>query len=211
MAVISKFISETKLNFVFSNLYRVEITKSINTFGQKPGLEQQPRRDLISLCNSAQIPGETMATTEKALDFKSRAKQRLYDDITLTFYCTEDMEVFHYFNNWLSEIISEETNRVGFQKDYIATINVHKLGKDISAASNPSEEQINNRIISTTTILEAFPKRVEPISLDYAATGIVNTLSVNFAYTSHYHKIVKYPQPDKEQRILNTSSNIERQ
>ena len=204
MASINQFKTKAKGGFSFSNLFMVDITKRM---GNDIAIEQT----IPFLCNTAQIPGTTIATTEKALDFKSRAKQRLYDDITLTFYCTEDMEVFKYFNNWLSEIISDETNRVGFQKDYIATINVHKLGKDISAASNPSEEQINNRIISTTTILEAFPKRVEPISLDYAATGIVNTLSVNFAYTSHYHKIVKYPQPDKEQQILNTSSNIERQ
>ena len=206
MASIDQFKTKAKSGFSFSNLFRVDITK---LSGNDTAIEQT----IPFLCNTAQIPGTTIATTEKALDFKSRAKQRLYDDITLTFYCTEDMEVFHYFNNWLSEIISDETNRVGFQKDYIATINVHKLGKSISAerpktapvpAPDPLGEQADNRIISTTTILEAFPKRVEPISLDYAATGIINTLSVNFAYTSHFHSIKKYPQPAKEQRILST-------
>ena len=200
MALISKFISETKLNFVFSNLYRVEITKSINAFGQAPGLEQQPRRDLISLCNSAQIPGETMATTEKALDFKSRGKGRLYDDISLTFYCTETMKELKFFHDWMKEIVDPTTNRVGFHKRYIATIAVHQLGKNsqnsinIESAFdsiNNDEDDIENEIVSTTIIEEAYPKRIEPIALAYNASGTINTLGVSFAYTRHTHKFLK--------------------
>lgn len=193
MALISKFISETKLNFSFSNLYRVEITKS--RINNRVNEIEQPRRDLISLCNSAQIPGETIATTEKALDFKSRGKGRVYDDINLTFYCTETMKELKFFHDWMTEIVDPKTNRVGFHKKYVATIDVHQLGKNAKERFNTEgvigsiadTNDIENETVSTTRIIEAYPKRIEPIALAYSATGTINTLNVSFAYTSHTH------------------------
>ena len=201
MALISNFIAETKLNFSYSNLYRVDITK---VKGKNVGLAAT--KFLSFLCNTAQIPGQTITTTEKALDFRSRAKGKVYDDITLSFYCTEDMKVLRFFDDWMREIVLD-TNRAGFHNNYVSTIEVHKLGKGAKGKFNTQgvigalgdnfltdqteNTTADNEDTSITTLFEAYPKRIEPIALEYGASGAINTLSVQFAYATHTHEFLK--------------------
>ena len=121
MPNISDFKANTS-RFAFSNLYQVEIYDHKVLANNKTLFDK-----LVFQCSAAIIPGTTIATTEKALDFRTRAKQRIYDDISLTFYCSESMDEYRYFDNWLNRVINKTSNRVGYHKEYIGTIKVKKL------------------------------------------------------------------------------------
>ena len=71
---INEFLSKTRGDFATSNLFQVSIippeSLSLNTIFEDV-------RNINFLCNTASIPGLTMATTEKALDYRERIKQKL--------------------------------------------------------------------------------------------------------------------------------------
>lgn len=182
MPNISDFKANTS-RFAFSNLYQVEVYDNELSTGNRAVFDK-----LVFQCSAAIIPGTTIATTEKALDFRTRAKQRIYDDISLTFYCSENMEEYIYFDNWLNRVINKNTNRVGYHNEYVGTIKVKKLGKENKNQNFPNDP-VENQTLMTTIIEEAYPKKVDAISLDYNPSGAVTTFAVTFGYTRHKHEI----------------------
>ena len=206
---INEFLSKTRGGFATSNLFQVSIippqSLSLNTIFEDV-------RNINFLCNTASIPGLTMATTEKALDYRERIKQKLYDDINLTFYCTESLKEIKFFNDWLNLAVNPFNNRTGYHSDYTSTIIIAKLSKEaikenIMSSFNENEmiddlatradragsggnaigqtEGWNKKSFSIT-LFEAFPKRIEPLELSYATSDIV---SVNVSFTYRYHNI----------------------
>ena len=192
MPNISDFKASSS-SFAFSNLYQVEVYDNKVSNNNKTLFDK-----LVFQCSAAIIPGTTIATTEKALDFRTRAKQRIYDDISLTFYCSENMEEYIYFDNWLDRVINKTSNRVGYHNEYIGTIKVKKLGKANKFENFRNISEVENQTVMTTTIEEAYPKKVDPISLDYNPSGAVTTFAVTFGYTVHYHEV---ENDDKKQPV----------
>ena len=138
------------------------------------------RGDLGLIIGSClQIPGITLTTTEKALDYKSRGKQKLYDDITLSFYCTENMNELRFFNRWMNTIINPISNRVEYYDNYTASVKITTLSKDPNINTNYiSNAKTNNKELLVVTLHEAFPKRIEPIQMDYTAGSEVMKLNI---------------------------------
>lgn len=183
---IGQFKAQTLANFASPNLFRVEISRV------DPLKSNSPIRERLSLvCHNAQIPGLTMVATDKDLTYRSNVRQKTYDDITLAFHCNDDMLELKYFQDWMESMVDPATNRVGFYNNYIGTVTVYKLSKQI--IPNPSLEINNttdeNATTLVTTINEAYPKRIEPLSLDYSGTGVMS-LSVNFSYRNYHQKWV---------------------
>ena len=172
---IGQFISQTLANFASPNLFRVDIAKN-NPFATNPLIRER----LSLVCHNAQIPGLTMVATDKDLAYRSNVRQKTYDDITLAFHCNDDMLELKYFQEWMTEMVNPETNRVGFYNNYVGTITIHKLSR---LKGNNSTVEANATTL-VTTIHEAYPKRIEPLSLDYAVTGVMS-LSVNFSYRNY--------------------------
>ena len=176
---IGQFISQTLANFASPNLFRVDIAKN-NPFATNPRIRER----LSLVCHNAQIPGLTMVTTDKDLAYRSNVRQKTYDDITLAFHCNDDMLELKYFQKWMEDMVNPRTNRVGFYNSYIGTITIHKLSRQTTATPNAPDPAELNASTLVTTIHEAYPKRIEPLSLDYAGTGVM-TLSVNFSYRNY--------------------------
>tara|TARA_B100000029_G_scaffold304320_1_gene297193 strand:+ start:284 stop:832 length:549 start_codon:yes stop_codon:yes gene_type:complete len=172
---IHDFKEKTKGQFARANLFKVEITPQLEASGKLPS-----SANINFLCNAVQIPGLSMTTTERALDYKIRAKQKLYDDITLSFYGSEELPELDYFNQWLNLMVNPKTNRVGYYNNYIATVTIKKLSK---------QGLIENDIAHETILHDAFPKKIDPISLDYGSTDIVK-IGVTFGYRYYTFKSI---------------------
>ena len=101
-------INQVKANilngFARPNLFRVKIAK-INASHQA---------DFRINCYQAQIPGSNLATTNKDTGFRSAAYHRLYSDIILGFYCSENMQELKLFQDWIDMIVDPKTNRKGY-------------------------------------------------------------------------------------------------
>jgi hypothetical protein len=177
---IGQFKAQTLANFASPNLFRVEITSN-NPLGTNSSIRER----LSLVCHNAQIPGLTMVATDKDMTYRSNVRQKTYDDITLAFHCNDDMLELKYFQDWMESMVDPATNRVGFYNNYIGTITVHKLSKQL----NKNNTADSNATTLVTVINEAYPKRIEPLSLDYSGTGVMS-LSVNFSYRNYYQKWV---------------------
>ena len=177
---IGQFKAQTLANFASPNLFRVEITSN-----NPLGTNSRIRERLSLVCHNAQIPGLTMVATDKDLTYRSNVRQKTYDDITLAFHCNDDMLELKYFQDWMENMVDPSTNRVGFYNNYIGTITVHKLSKQL----NKNNTADSNATTLVTVINEAYPKRIEPLSLDYSGTGVMS-LSVNFSYRNYHQKWV---------------------
>tara|TARA_B110000467_G_scaffold53125_1_gene48646 strand:- start:59 stop:766 length:708 start_codon:yes stop_codon:yes gene_type:complete len=192
---IGQFISQTLANFASPNLFRVDIAKN-NPFATNPLIRER----LSLVCHNAQIPGLTMVATDKDLAYRSNVRQKTYDDITLAFHCNDDMLELKYFQDWMEAMVDPSTNRVGFYNDYVGTLTIRKLSRQTTASPNvPNPTEINAKTL-VTTINEAYPKRIEPLSLDYSGTGVMS-LSINFSYRNYEQEWVELNAGGSAERI----------
>ena len=125
-------LSQVKANilngFARPNLFRVTIGDIQSAY--------QPQFRIN--CYQAQIPGSNIATTDKDLGFRSAAYHKLYADIILGFYCSEDMKELEFFQGWIDRIVDPVTNRKGYysndakdplSKGYTSTITIEHLSR----------------------------------------------------------------------------------
>ena len=157
---ISDIQAKTKASFARPNLFTVRIFKwgSVN-------------EDVFPLtlnCYNAQIPGISIATTDKDLGYRSVGYQKLYDDVLLSFYCSENLEELKIMQKWLEKISNPVNNRIGYYDDYKSQIEIIDISRQ-------------DKKTLTTTLHEAYPKKIDPIQLDYGSTDIMR-MTVNFTY-----------------------------
>ena len=104
MKGIHAFKAQMSRGFARPNLFRVSIAK-ISASNQPP---------FRINCYQAQIPGNNLAITDKDTGFRSAAYHRLYSDIILGFYCSENMQELKLFQDWVDMIVDPKTNRKGY-------------------------------------------------------------------------------------------------
>ena len=155
---ISDIKAKTKASFARPSLFTVRIT-----------LKTDHDPTVLNLnCYNAQIPGLTIATTDKDLGYRGIAYQKIYDDVLLSFYCSEDLSELEIMQKWMERISNPLTNRIGFYDDYRSTIDIIHMGRQ-------------GKRTLTTTLREAYPKKVDPMQLDYGSTDVMR-MTVNFTY-----------------------------
>ena len=150
-------------------------------------------------CHSVQIPGLTLTTTDKDMGFRSIAYHKIYDDITMSFYCSEGMEELSDFYRWTHYIAKPKSTHVEYVDNYISTVLIKQLRADGS--------NVHNGQTAITTLYEAYPKKIDAISLSYATVGQVMSINITMTYRYYeqtflpeqadYDDIIKAPQPSE--------------
>ena len=97
---INQIKANIQQGFARPNLFRVKIANI-------PASHQPPFR--IN-CYQAQIPGSNLTITDKDTGFRSAAYHRLYSDVILGFYCSENMQELKLFQDWIDMIVNPVTN-----------------------------------------------------------------------------------------------------
>lgn len=180
---ISEFKSSIGAGFARPSLFSVEIVgKGV---GSILSGSTSTIRSLSLLCNSAIIPGLNMVTTETSLDYRAKVKQKVYDDISLSFFCTEDMAELHFFQEWMESMVNPVTNRVGFYDSYVRNITINKLNLSSSSGEETSGVDIDNYLTLETVLHDAYPKRIDPIAMDYSSKDSIMTMNVSFGYRNY--------------------------
>ena len=128
----------------------------------------------ISLyCEMASLPPVNIST--KSFKIFGPTYQRPFgaeyggEGISLTFHVDRDMQVKKFFDDWTATIVDPNTGLVGFQEDYISTINLRQL-----------DEQEN--VTYELELEEAFPRSVNLLELNNSAQNQTHRLNVLFAY-----------------------------
>jgi len=181
MASINDFKVQSQKDFARPNLFQVVVTHPDYSLGDSNRVRFN--------CHSASIPGIQLATTDKDIAYRSIVYQKIYEDITLSFYCREDMKELEYFQKWIQNIISATSTRVEYVDKYKSdNITITQLGK-------------NGKNTTTTKLYDAYPKKIDAISLDYNSTSSLISVSVTITYryyTQDFHEDKKIDEVASE-------------
>ena len=188
---IDAFKSQTKASFARPSLFEVKITPPPG-FGMTEAMN--PVNRVINLnCYNAQIPGISLATTDKDIGYRSVAYQKLYDDVLLSFYCRETFEELKFMQDWMELISNPVTNRFEYYQNYVTTINIINIDK-------------RNKQTLMTTLHEAYPKKVDPMQLDYGSNDIMR-MTVNFTYRHFTQKWGNDPKTGESLRVMHPGAD----
>ena len=139
----------------FANLWRVFL----------PPIGGVNSTDLNTLCKVAVMPGRQILSTERIIGIHTNKVAYGYasEDVNLTFYCLNDMRVRDYFENWQNLAVNQETQEVGYYKDYTFDVVIQTLKK---GAINPL---IRPKKLFDNPLPDAIKDQIPPIGpLDIA-------------------------------------------
>jgi len=123
-------------------------------------------------CFQAQLPGNTIATTDKDDGFRSVAYKKVFADIILGFYCSGDLKELKFFQDWIDIIVDKNTNQFSVPEKYIWPITITQYNRQWGR-------------VAEWKLSDAYPKQVDAIQLDYGTNNTVMTCNVTMTYR-HY-------------------------
>jgi hypothetical protein len=122
-------------------------------------------------CETAEMPGRTLATTEQKIHniTEKFPYQTTYNEMTLTFIVSDDMGEKEFFDAWI-DFINPTTNfNFKYKGDYSTTITI-------------SQYDVTNTTSFAVELIDAFPISVNQLDLDWSSDGH-HKLTVVMAYT----------------------------
>tara|TARA_Y100000782_G_C10165674_1_gene257553 strand:- start:981 stop:1640 length:660 start_codon:yes stop_codon:yes gene_type:complete len=196
---ITKMLSQVKQSEGFSrpNLYRVEIHPP------DPGPSMGSIRSIQLNCDSVAIPGAILATKEnKTFGLqKHYVYDKLLEMITLTFYVSDNMQEFHFFQEWF-ELMYDKGRHCGYYKEYVGTVEIHQLSRN-----RDDKEDLGWTM--KAILLDAFPKTITPLSLGHSLNDSIQKLSVNFVYKKVEFRYQDLPSSNAKNSTLPISKTID--
>jgi hypothetical protein len=128
-------------------------------------------RALNYRCESTDLPGRAIATTTQKI-YGPEEKfpyQTTYNDINLTFICTDKMEEKNFFDAWLEYINPSVTFNFKYKEKYAVNVRINQY-------------DVRNKVSYSVDLVEAFPIGINEMPLDWSSDGY-HKLTVTFAYT----------------------------
>jgi len=123
-------------------------------------------------CESANLPGRSLATTELKIGSNPVEKYpylTTYNDMQLTFMVDDDMNQKVFFDAWLNFINPTYNYNFRYKGDYATVITVNQY-------------DVTNKVSYSVNLYDAYPISIEPLDLDWGGDGY-HKLRVTFAYT----------------------------
>lgn len=178
-AYINQYIGNSFLEKIINlpNALVADITEAIRGVNR----EEQSISDNATLsrylalqCESAELPGKTLATADVKIYGPSYKVpyQTQYNDMTLNFICTNEFYERKLFEKWVDSIMPSDTNNLRYAKGqksrYLTNIKIIQYDEFI-------------RQIYAVELIDAFPIGVAPQPLAWSEDGF-HRLGVQFAY-----------------------------
>jgi hypothetical protein len=194
---VGKFVSTSVLdqivnlpNSIFTTVADA-LNKGIESDSQSVSANPSISRYLALQCEQTELPGKSILTTDVKIygpTFKV-PYQTQYDEITLTFLCTNEFYERKLFDRWLESIMPSDTNNLRFAKDdetrYMTNIKIVQYDDFV-------------RQIYAIELIDAFPVGISPQTVSWADDGF-HRVSVRFAYQKY--KTVYKGQYDVAQAV----------
>jgi hypothetical protein len=135
-------------------------------------------RDALMFCDSANLPGLTLMTTEVRTfgELSTMPHAPMYQNIQLTFICDSTMDVKNAIESWMSQVFDRQNRQINYYDNYTKNVEIYLTDK---AGNNAYK----------VTLFEAYPIAMGDIQLDYSAEGIVKvpvTLTYKWWESSFY-------------------------
>lgn len=172
MTTLTDFISSVKAGVAKPQYFATQLTLPSDL----DGAFRQHMPKIILFCDQAQIPGISFSTAQVRSygEFKEVPYEKLFEQVTLSFYIDSDMIVRKLFDSWVGLIQNPTTREFNYPKYYISD--------KIDIIVNDAQSQDRYKV----TLHRAYPKAISPIQLDYAAKDVMKmqvTLSYQYCTT----------------------------
>lgn len=185
--MIKDFITEIKKGALArSNRYAISFTPPTNA--QKAyigGVEPNTLRKAILFCDQIQLPGLNLSTVQNRTfgEFRETPYEKLFDNITMSFYVDNDMKVKYLFDNWMAAIQDPITRTFRYYDQYTTDMTIEV-------------QDINDKSRYQVKLFECYPKTIGAIQMDYAAKEVMK-LSVTLQY-KYWTSEPKSPLPNNQ-------------
>jgi len=161
---INQFISQIKSgSLARTNRYAVLFT---------PPAKINPAnlQKILLFCDQIQLPGTNYSTTQNRMfgEFREVPYEKLYDNITMSFYVDVDMKVKSLFDDWSNIISNPVSKTYNYYNDYITDMTIEV-------------QDINDKTRYEMTLFECYPKTISSIQMDYAAKDVMK-ISIGMQY-----------------------------
>ena len=138
--------------------------------------------DMVNLlCKSAALPASNLGVIE--VPFRGRtvkiAGDRTFDTWTATFVNDKEMKIRAYFEQWLEQINTHETNNAplftpSLTDGYVRNLKVKQLEKNATESGS---------VLRQYELYYAFPTNVSQIDLAYDSNDQIEEFTVEFQYS----------------------------
>ena len=173
---ISKFVENGLLEQILNlpNSVFSDVTARVLGGEQTKSYNSSISRYLALQCESAELPGKTLQTADVSIygpGFKVPYTTQ-YDEIALTWVCTNEFYERKLFDRWMEAIVPNDTNNARFPK-----------GRETSYMTNIKIVQYDDFIkqIYAVELFDAFPIGIGAQTLSWSDDGF-HRLTVRFSY-----------------------------
>lgn len=163
---INDFKSSFKTDFARPARFDVLIPVPLKLVGYR-----NTSQNLQYRCESAQLPGVTYATQDRVTygPIEKQPYLKTFNDVTMTFIVSDDMNEKLFFDAWMNLINSQATFNMSYKSDYSTPITINQYN-------------VSNEITYSITLNEAFPVSINQLDLDWTNETSYHKLMVTFAY-----------------------------
>tara|TARA_E500000331_G_scaffold197654_1_gene189916 strand:- start:721 stop:1566 length:846 start_codon:yes stop_codon:yes gene_type:complete len=146
-------------------------------------------RDLGLLCNSAELPATTMATSQieghRMGIVEKFAHSRVYTDSSFTFYVDSDYRVLEFFELW-QEFIASGSDSDGADRTHVAYYHRMQYPEEYKVDQIKIQKFNKDHFRSVEyTFLNAFPVAVSAMPVSYDGNSVLEC-QVTIAYDRYY-------------------------
>ena len=156
---------------------RINQTTELRSRFAYPGNDATFTRDLIYMCESAELPGRAFMNLDvryygpnQKLPFQS-----VYEDINLTFLVRAKSEEREFFDDWMTVINPQNTWDFAYRNEFATSI-------DIFSFEERGDEDGAAKVNYQFTLHNAYPIIVNPQPVHWASADI-QRLVMTFTYT----------------------------
>ena len=129
-------------------------------------------RETSLACESISFPGRNIDTTTDTNIYgptREIASGFSFAEVSATFRCSSDMREKLYFESWQRQSFNTQTWSMQYYEDYIGAVQIYQL-----------DEKDNRKY--GVELVEAFPKTIGAMTLDYSNGSEIHKLPVTFSY-----------------------------
>ena len=144
------------------------------------------RNDLLLSCHQASLPGSSFATHELTNKYQNNTVKNVYrktfdQSTSFSFYVDKNYDILHFFENWMSYMMSEDANiglpylsyRAQWPDDYkTLAISITKFERDYRGE------------VMTYNFLDAYPASMDSMEVSYQGSQVLSC-TVSFNYTRY--------------------------
>ena len=134
------------------NRYKVRLPRLDHIPGFETDIE-----GLDLMCSNVNLPGKQILTADREIGIKFEKVPYGYavDDISLTFYLTNDYQAKRYFEAWAGSTVNYSKHQIQYKNIFQKTEEIFQLADDIAGEKK----------IYGCRLFEAFPTTLNPVEM----------------------------------------------